>query len=108
MTVLRPLVEPNIIKEKAKKFIRHQSDRYVKLSATVRDPEALRAWCEEIQEPELHALRRFWHQQGNKVKCAQWHPEVPSAQRQGARVRLMCNKFPCAGIAVVERAAQRP
>lgn len=32
MAALRPLTKPKIVKKRVKKFIRHQSDRYVKVT----------------------------------------------------------------------------
>ncbi|XP_026223391.1 60S ribosomal protein L32-like [Anabas testudineus] len=35
MAALRPLTKPKIVKKRTKKFIRHQSDRYVKIAVSL-------------------------------------------------------------------------
>ncbi|CDQ68809.1 unnamed protein product [Oncorhynchus mykiss] len=41
MAALRPLTKPKIVKKRVKKFIRHQSDRYVKVTKSWRKPRGI-------------------------------------------------------------------
>ena len=41
MVTLRPLVKPEIIKKRTKKFIWYQSDPYLKIKCNYGNPEAL-------------------------------------------------------------------
>ncbi|XP_051675851.1 large ribosomal subunit protein eL32-like [Oryctolagus cuniculus] len=114
MAALRPLVKPKIVKKRTKKFIRHQSDRYVKIKRNWRKPRGI----------DNRVRRRFKGQilmpnigYGSNKKTKHM---LPSSFRkflvQELEVLLMCNKSYCAEIAhnvssknrkaIVERAAQ--
>ncbi|ESN92329.1 hypothetical protein HELRODRAFT_115955 [Helobdella robusta] len=41
MTAIRPLTKRRLVKKRVKKFIRHQSDRYVKLKPNWRKPKGI-------------------------------------------------------------------
>uniref|UniRef100_A0A8C5DFD3 60S ribosomal protein L32 n=1 Tax=Gouania willdenowi TaxID=441366 RepID=A0A8C5DFD3_GOUWI len=39
MAAIRPLTKPKIVKKRTKKFIRHQSDRYVKIAVSLKNKD---------------------------------------------------------------------
>uniref|UniRef100_A0A4X1UDF8 Ribosomal protein L32 n=1 Tax=Sus scrofa TaxID=9823 RepID=A0A4X1UDF8_PIG len=131
MAALRPLVKPKIVKKRTKKFIRHQSDRYVKIKelAGFMDTNHVffqRNW-RKPRGIDNRVRRRFKGQilmpnigYGSNKKTKHM---LPSGFRKflvhnvkELEVLLMCNKSYCAEIAhnvssknrkaIVERAAQ--
>ncbi|EQB77304.1 60S ribosomal protein L32 [Camelus ferus] len=117
MAALRPLVKPKIVKKRTKKFIRHQSDRYVKIKQNWRKPRGI----------DNRVRRRFKGQilmpstgYGSNKKTKQMLPSgflkflVHNVKE--IEVLLMCNKSYWAEIAdnissknckaIVEKAAQ--
>ncbi|EGW14589.1 60S ribosomal protein L32 [Cricetulus griseus] len=117
MAALRPLVKPKIVKKRTKKFIRHQSNRYVKIK---------RNWWKH-RGIDNRVRRRFKGQilmpnigYGSNKKTKHM---LPSGFRKflvhnvkELEVLLLCDKSYCAEIAhnvssknrkaIVERAAQ--
>ncbi|KAF4097924.1 hypothetical protein G5714_021932 [Onychostoma macrolepis] len=117
MVQLRPLTKPKILKKRTKKFIRHQSDRYVKIKKNWRKPRGI----------DNRVRRRFKGQMlmpnigyGSNKKTKHM---LPSGFRKflvhnvkELEVLMMSNKSHCAEIAhnvssknrklIVERAAQ--
>ncbi|XP_006891516.1 PREDICTED: 60S ribosomal protein L32-like [Elephantulus edwardii] len=116
MAALRPLVKPKIVKKRTKKFIRQQSDRYVKIKCNWPKPRGM----------DNRVRRRFKGQilmpnigYGSNKKTKHMLPSgfctflVHNVKE--LEVLLMCNKSYCAEIAhnvssknckaIVERAA---
>ncbi|KAL4681356.1 hypothetical protein H8959_006833 [Pygathrix nigripes] len=113
----RPLVKPKIIKKRTKKFIRHQSDRYVKIKRNWRKPRGIdNTVCRRFKGQIL--MPNIGYESNKKTKHM-----LPSGFRKflvhnvkELEVLLVCNKSYCAEIAhnvssknrkaIVERAAQ--
>uniref|UniRef100_M3YCH3 Ribosomal protein L32 n=1 Tax=Mustela putorius furo TaxID=9669 RepID=M3YCH3_MUSPF len=116
MAALRPLVKPKIIKKRTKKFIQHQSDRYVKIK---RNWQKLRGIdnrvCRRLKGQILMPSIGYGSNKKTKhVPCGFRKFLVHNVKE--LEVLLMCNKSYCAEIAhnvssknckaIVERAAQ--
>ncbi|KAM5309435.1 large ribosomal subunit protein eL32-like [Glossophaga mutica] len=117
MAALRPLVKPKIVKKRTKKFIWHQSDRYVKIKQNWWKPRGIDNRVRRRFKGQLLMLNIGY---GNNKKTKHM---LPSGFRKflvrnikELEVLLMCNKCYCAEIAhnvssknrkaIVERAAQ--
>uniref|UniRef100_A0A3B1IEQ0 60S ribosomal protein L32 n=3 Tax=Astyanax mexicanus TaxID=7994 RepID=A0A3B1IEQ0_ASTMX len=117
MPILRPLTKSNIVKKRTKKFIRHQSDRYVKIRKNWRKPRGI----------DNRVRRRFKGQMlmpnigyGSNKKTKHMLPtgfkKFLVNNVKELEVLMMSNKSYCAEIAhnvssknrklIVERAAQ--
>ncbi|XP_044769230.1 60S ribosomal protein L32-like [Neomonachus schauinslandi] len=126
IAVLRPLVKPKIVKKRTKKFIWHQSDRYVKIKRNWGRLGGSRNWWKP-RGIDNRVHRRFKGQilmpnigYGSNKKTKHMLPsgfqKFLVHNIKELEVLLMCNKSYCAEIAhnvssknhkaIVERAAQ--
>uniref|UniRef100_A0A4W6E607 60S ribosomal protein L32 n=1 Tax=Lates calcarifer TaxID=8187 RepID=A0A4W6E607_LATCA len=104
MAALRPLTKPKIVKKRTKKFIRHQSDRYVKIAKNWRKPRGI----------DNRVRRRFKGQM--LMPNIGYGSNKKTKNVKELEVLMMSNKTHCAEIAhnvssknrklIVERAAQ--
>ncbi|KAK1338583.1 hypothetical protein QTO34_019237 [Cnephaeus nilssonii] len=100
MAALRALVKPKIAKKRTKKFIRHQSDRYVKIRQNWRKPRGIdNRVCRRFKGQTL--MPNIGYGSNKKTKRM-----LPSGFRKflvhnikELEVLLMCNKSYCAEVA---------
>ncbi|XP_041623008.1 60S ribosomal protein L32-like [Vulpes lagopus] len=117
MAALRPLVKPKIIKKRTKKFIWHQSDRYVKIKCNWQKPRGIdNRVCRRFKGQILMPSVGYGSNKKTKhmLPSGFWKFLVHNVKE--LEVLLMCNKSYCAEIArnvssknrkaIVERAAQ--
>ncbi|XP_073760813.1 large ribosomal subunit protein eL32-like [Callorhinus ursinus] len=117
MAVLRPLVKPKIVKKRTKKFIWHQSDRYVKIKCNWQKPRGIdnrvrRRFKGQILMPNIG----YGSNKKTKHMLPSGFQKFLVHNIKEREVLLMCNKSYCAEIAhnvssknhkaIVERAAQ--
>uniref|UniRef100_A0A8C7BPS6 60S ribosomal protein L32 n=1 Tax=Neovison vison TaxID=452646 RepID=A0A8C7BPS6_NEOVI len=117
MAALRPLVKPKIVKKRTKKFIQHQSDRYVKIKRNWQKPRGTDNRVRRTFKGQI-LMPNIGYGSNKKTKHM-----LPSGFRKflvhnvkELEVLLMCNKSYCAEIAhnvssknrnaIMERAAQ--
>ncbi|XP_044776563.1 60S ribosomal protein L32-like [Neomonachus schauinslandi] len=117
MATLRPLVKPKIVKKRTKKFIQHQSDRYVKIKHNWWKPRGIDNRVHRRFKGQ-NLMPNIGYENNKKTKHM-----LPSGFQKflihnvkELEVLLMCNKSYCAEIAhsvssknhkaIVERAAQ--
>ncbi|XP_038202234.1 60S ribosomal protein L32-like [Arvicola amphibius] len=117
MAALRPLVKPKIVKKRTKKFIWHQSDRYVKIKRKWRklrgtDNGVRKRFKGQILMPDIG----YGSNKKTKHMLPSGFQKFLVHNVKELEVLLMCNKSYCAEIAhnvssknrkaVVERASQ--
>ena len=117
MAALRPLVKPMIVKKRTKKFIRHQSEQYVKIKRNSQKPRGIDNRVRRRFKGQF-LMPNIGYRSNKKTKHM-----LPRSFRKflvhnvkELEVLLMCNKSYCAEIAhnvssknhqaTVERAAQ--
>ncbi|OBS72213.1 hypothetical protein A6R68_13211 [Neotoma lepida] len=117
MAALQPLVKPKIVKKRTKKFIWHQSDRYVKIQQNWPKPRGIdNRVRRRFQGPILMSIIGYRSNKKTKHMLPRGFQKFLVYNVKELEVLLMCNKSYCAEIvhnvssknrkAIVERAAQ--
>ncbi|KAL1766303.1 60S ribosomal protein L32 [Sigmodon hispidus] len=100
MAAFRPLVKPKIIKKRTKKFIRHQSDRYVKIKRNWRKPRGIDNRVQRRFKGQI-LMSNIRYGSSKKTKymlpSGFWKFLVHNVKE--LEELLLCNKFHCAEIA---------
>ncbi|XP_051020191.1 60S ribosomal protein L32-like [Acomys russatus] len=117
MAALRPLVKPKIVNKRTKKFIRHQSDRYVKIKRNWWKPRGIDNRVQKRFKGQI-LMPNIGYGSNKKTKHMLFSgfQKVLVHNVKELEVLLMCNKSYCAEIAhnvssknrkaIVERVAQ--
>ncbi|XP_036101489.1 60S ribosomal protein L32-like [Molossus molossus] len=117
MAALGPLVKPKIVKKRTKKFIQHQSDRYVKIKRNWRKPRGIdKRVCRRFKSQILVPNIGYGSNKKTKHMLPSGFHKFLVHNVKELEVLLVCNKSYCAEIAhnvssknhkaIVERAAQ--
>ncbi|XP_045724502.1 large ribosomal subunit protein eL32-like [Mirounga angustirostris] len=116
MAALRPLVKPKIVKKRTKKFIWHQSDRYVKIKQNWQKPSGIdNRMCRRFKGQILMQNIGYGSNKKTKHMLPSGFQKFLVHNVKELEVLLMCKSY-CAEIAhnvspknrkaIVERAAQ--
>uniref|UniRef100_H0Y2D9 60S ribosomal protein L32 n=1 Tax=Otolemur garnettii TaxID=30611 RepID=H0Y2D9_OTOGA len=98
MAALRPLVELKIVKKRTKKFIRRQSEGYIKIKVTCGKPEVLTTGFREDSRAMM-PNNGYWSNKKTRHMLPNGFQKFHLGSVKELEVLLMCNKSYCAEMA---------